>query len=128
MLSQIGSPDLPPYLNISERKYIWYFVGNSTKIGRPNMLSSFTNAKLGEHFINQTQINPDAMFNIYKDSIFVLNGRGNVSVNCFRIYMKQSSPVQSQSSSLDSMIFNIHSTLTVVFRIGCLRNRGETPL
>ena len=66
-----------------ERKYKWSFIGNMKK-DRLELINNFSQ-KFNEKFIGNA-ITPSDMFNIYNDSIFVPNGRGNVTVDCFRIY------------------------------------------
>lgn len=67
----------PPHL----RKQVWSFVGNM-KSDRDEMRKAFM--QLGDGFCGNAE--KDAMRELYLDSIFVPVGRGNVSLNCFRIY------------------------------------------
>lgn len=65
----------------SERKYKWSFVG-TLKQDRQLMIdkmSSITPNYSGK-------IDKSEMINIYRDSIFVPNGRGNHTLDCFRLY------------------------------------------
>jgi len=71
--------DIPP---ITDRKYTWSFVGNM-KQDREEMTNKFKTEFLNYY---NDKTSPENMFEIYKNSVFVLNGRGNVSINCFRIY------------------------------------------
>ena len=68
---------------ISERKYKWSFIGNYSKnIERQKMvkyLKSVTPHKLGK-------ASPLKMKNIYCDSVFVPNARGNYNLDCLRLY------------------------------------------
>ena len=66
-----------------ERKYAWSFVGNIKK-DRPELLNKFSK-RFTRKFVGNN-IKANDMLNIYNDSIFVPNGRGNVTVDCFRIY------------------------------------------
>ena len=66
-----------------ERKYTWSFVGNIKK-DRPELLNKFSK-RFTRKFVGKN-IKANNMLNIYNDSIFVPNGRGNVTVDCFRIY------------------------------------------
>jgi len=69
--------------SIIERKYKWSFCGN-IKSDRVELINKFYE-KFNEKFVGNN-ITPPDMFNIYNDSIFVPNGRGNVRIDCFRIY------------------------------------------
>ena len=68
---------------IIERKYKWSFIGDYSKnIERREMvkcLQPLIPNKLGK-------ANPLEMKNIYCDSIFVPNARGNCNLDCFRLY------------------------------------------
>lgn len=77
--SSVDRNDIPPMI---DRKYTWSFVGNM-KQDREEMLSKFKDA-FSNYYNENTS--PENMFNVYKNSVFVLNGRGNVSINCFRVY------------------------------------------
>lgn len=68
---------------ILERKYKWSFIGN-IKHDRQELIDKFSK-KIGENFVGNN-ISPSNMFDIYNESIFVPNGRGNVGIDCFRIY------------------------------------------
>jgi len=68
---------------LSERKYKWSFVGNMKK-DRYELVNTFSK-RINENFVGNNIKSPD-MFDIYNDSIFVPNGRGNVTIDCFRIY------------------------------------------
>ena len=76
------------------KKYDFSFIGQ-LKSDRKEMLNTFSN-NFENNFIhtcitnwsnseNQT-IKPYDLFNIYKDSLFVPIGRGNKSIDCFRLY------------------------------------------
>jgi len=83
MLNDESSTDRTDIPLITDRKYTWSFVGNHMKQDRYEMIDKFK-----AEFPNYYQENTSAenMFEIYKKTIFVLNGRGNVSINCFRVY------------------------------------------
>lgn len=68
---------------ILERKYKWSFIGN-IKHDRQELIDKFSK-KFGEKNVGNN-ISPSKMFDIYNDSVFVPNGRGNVLIDCFRIY------------------------------------------
>lgn len=69
--------------NITERKYKWAFIGDYSKNDeRKKMvktISSIKPFKLGK-------ANPTEMKNIYMNSIFIPNTRGNFILDCFRLY------------------------------------------
>lgn len=81
-------------LKIKDRKYISSFVG-TIKSDRMEMCNIFKNTFPNSYFasthtdwgnpFNQL-VKPDMLYDIYNHSIFVVNGRGNVSLDCFRIY------------------------------------------
>uniref|UniRef100_A0A6C0IKQ2 Exostosin GT47 domain-containing protein n=1 Tax=viral metagenome TaxID=1070528 RepID=A0A6C0IKQ2_9ZZZZ len=66
-----------------KRKYKWSFIGNM-KRDRTELICKFSQNFKDGFFGNK--LNPQEMFNIYNDTIFVPNGRGNVRIDCFRIY------------------------------------------
>lgn len=66
-----------------KRKYKWSFIGN-IKADRVELISKFSKTNY-ERFIGNN-IAPSDMFNIYNDTVFIPNGRGNVRIDCFRIY------------------------------------------
>jgi len=68
---------------ISKRKYKWSFIGN-IKHDRQELINKFSK-KFDENFVGNN-ISSSEMFNIYNNSIFVPNGRGNFVLECFRIY------------------------------------------
>lgn len=68
---------------ILERKYIWSFVGNIKK-DRMELIDKFSN-KFSNKFVGNN-MTPSEMLDIYNESIFVPNGRGNYRLDCFRIY------------------------------------------
>jgi hypothetical protein len=65
-----------------EKKYDWSFIGE-IKSDRIEMLNVFS--QLPNHFIGN-QIEKEKMCDIYSQSIFVPCGRGNSSLDCFRLY------------------------------------------
>lgn len=79
--------------SIDNRNIDCSFVGE-IKSDRQHMLDIFNNSKLKCNFVNGKNswnemnqiIKPNNLFDIYNNSIFVLIGRGNISLNCFRIY------------------------------------------
>lgn len=68
---------------IENRKYEWSFIGNIKK-DRQKMIDVFS--KYMKNGIVRSNIKSCEMFVIYSDSIFVTVGRGNKSLDCFRIY------------------------------------------
>ena len=79
---------------IKNRHYECSFIG-TIKSDRINMCNLFkTNFKKTIIKTGNTdwsdplkqQTSPEELFNIYSNSIFVINGRGNISLDCFRIY------------------------------------------
>ena len=71
---------------IRERPYIWSFVGN-IKQDRQALIDAFTQRFPDKetHRI-ENKISPAQMREIYHDSVFVPVGKGNVGLDCFRIY------------------------------------------
>jgi hypothetical protein len=70
---------------IDERTYEWAFVG-ALKHDRAHMVATFK-ARLGHmKGIHTNGLTPPEMYDIYKKAVFVLSGRGNVTLDCFRIY------------------------------------------
>jgi len=79
---------------ISKRIYTCSFIGEM-KWDREEMCDlfekSFDNTKIVRTITNwrdplKQQIIPKDMYNIYSNSIFVINSRGDISLNCFRLY------------------------------------------
>ena len=66
----------------SSKKYDWSFIGE-IKSDREEMINIFS--KIPNHFIS-TNISRIEMCEIYSQSTFVICGRGNSSLNCFRQY------------------------------------------
>lgn len=65
-----------------ERKYKWSFVGNQDKTDRKLMINTFKS--LEPNFCGTASVTE--MRDIYMNSIFTPNGRGNVKLDCFRLY------------------------------------------
>jgi hypothetical protein len=79
---------------IKDRKYNASFVGE-IKQDRKEMCDKFNkilnktyivNTKTTWSSVNKLKIQPSELHKIYNDSIFVISGRGNYSLDCFRIY------------------------------------------
>ena len=77
---------------LSLRKISASFVGE-LKSDRQHMCNIFENLEnsliktvRNRWDISALPVSPKELFDIYSDSIFVLIGRGNVSLDCFRIY------------------------------------------
>jgi hypothetical protein len=86
---------------ISEKKYIWSFIGNTQKQDRKELIYKFTkkfskkeltnknrlkNTENSDNYFVGNNIQPVEMLDIYNNSMFVPNGKGNVVIDCFRIY------------------------------------------
>lgn len=76
----------PNYLKINlklpkNRKFVWSFVGN---IKQDRMKMILTMKKISKNYVGNATV--EEMKNIYRESIFVPNGRGNVKLDCFRLY------------------------------------------
>jgi hypothetical protein len=78
---------------IAERKFNCSFIGE-IKSDRKEMCDLFTSnmentciSLLKNSWnLSNLKILPEDLYNIYSDSIFVINGRGNHTLDCFRIY------------------------------------------
>lgn len=70
--------------SVYDRKYNWSWVGN-LKSDRREMINHFLNIPKGI-VGSDGAINHLEMFDVYNDSIFVPSGRGNASLDCWRIY------------------------------------------
>ena len=83
MCEILAGSTVPSY----NRRYTWSFVG-AIKSNRQDMINAFINADLGESFVHSSGgMKPCDMYNnIYKNSVFVLSGRGNARLDCFRHY------------------------------------------
>ena len=80
-----GSPvDIDNIKPIKERKYSWSWSGH-LKSDRPEMIQNFWN--IWNHVIScNGGLTYFEVYQWYKDSIFVPIGRGNSSIDCYRIY------------------------------------------
>lgn len=82
-----------PIKKMSERTLNCSFVG-SKKQDRMDMYNNFTNNMDKTHIVftqntwklNTLEYSPQDIFNTYNNSIFVLVGRGQLKLDCFRIY------------------------------------------
>lgn len=70
---------------IIERTYKWSFIGNIKK-DRLELIRKFANKFNENESFYHNDLTPSEMFEVYNDTIFVPNGRGNVVIDCFRIY------------------------------------------
>jgi hypothetical protein len=77
------SEEIGPRKPLSDRTIRWAFIGNM-KQDRAEMCAAFR-ARLGNGFTG-TGMSPHDMYGIYSNTVFVPVGRGNVTVDCFRIY------------------------------------------
>lgn len=82
MLSHNKSTGLQ-LIKSGHRKYNWSFIGVIKK-DRKTMIEKFK--KIPQHYVSDKFIEPSNMAQIYMNSIFVPNGRGNVRLDCFRLY------------------------------------------
>lgn len=74
------------YVSASKRNLAWSFIGDIKKSDRGTMIEKFRRSKLGEKYCLINGISPKQMADTYLDTVFVPSGRGNVSLDCFRIY------------------------------------------
>ena len=86
---------------VSERKYSWSFVGKikdeqffyfdyedgewKPTTNRQEMIDVFK-SEIGNYFFEQSGVSKKQLADVCNDSIFILCGRGNTSLNCFRNY------------------------------------------
>lgn len=78
---------------IVERNYNCSFVGQikqdrkeMCEIFMNNMENTYITSNQNTWNIDTLHVKPEDLYNIYSNSIFVINGRGNKSLDCFRIY------------------------------------------
>jgi hypothetical protein len=76
---EVKSEDI---LSVFDRKYTWSFVGEM-KSDRWDLVNSFN---LIEGGFSGSSLSKSEMTDIYMNSIFAPSGRGNSSLNCFRLY------------------------------------------
>jgi hypothetical protein len=67
----------------SKREYNWSFIGNPFKSDRQQMLSIFST---WEPYLSSNSLTATETAAVYKKSKFVIVGRGQFSIECFRIY------------------------------------------
>jgi hypothetical protein len=80
-----GRPALDiPKVPLFEREYIWSFVG-LIRPNRQRMIDVFRDTFPDRHFIGNG-LSSKEMSLIYQNTIFVVNDRGQSSLDCFRIY------------------------------------------
>jgi hypothetical protein len=60
--------------------------GHMKKVFENNMSRTYINFVTNNWDFNNLPIPPEDMYNIYSNSVFVINGRGNSNLDCFRIY------------------------------------------
>ena len=109
-------------IKIKDRKYKWCFIG-SQKSDRTEMFKNFldkiSNSQQDVYLsvsnnpwrIENLQSSPQEVFEKYSNSIFVPIGRGNASLDCFRIYetiVSGAIPVIVGSSEEINQTFNYH--------------------
>jgi hypothetical protein len=83
MLNRTSSIDRVDIPKVSDRKYLWSFIGN-LKQDRQKMIDTFSK-DISPHFVSHDST-PQETFEVYKKSIFVPNGRGWVVLDCLRLY------------------------------------------
>ena len=78
---------------INEREFNVSFIGQEksdrlhmANIFRNNMKKTNINFVINTWNVNTTPFPPQKCFDIYNNSIFVISGRGAVSLDCFRVY------------------------------------------
>ena len=109
------------------KKYDFAFVGE-LKNDRKYMLDKFSKifknnaihlSKTNWSNPNNQTIKPHELFNLYKQSLFVPIGRGNISLDCFRIYeaiVAGAIPVMCCTSEEIKMTFNFYKkTPNIIF-------------
>ena len=69
-------------VNVSQRNYTWSFIGEM-KSDRWDLINSFNQIENG---FNGSGFSKDEMTEIYLNSIFAPSGRGNSTLDCFRLY------------------------------------------
>lgn len=69
----------------ADRKYVWSFVGR-LKADRKELCETFSKYFPGGFVSTSGKTNPHEMGGIYQQSVFVPNGRGHCSLDCFRLY------------------------------------------
>lgn len=70
-------------ISASERRYKWSFIGNIKNQERVEMINQFS--KLDNNLVTNG-MNSFEMFNVYQNSCFVPSAKGNVHLDCFRLY------------------------------------------
>jgi hypothetical protein len=106
---------------MSERIYNASFIG-SLKSDRSHMSQVFKNNIPSTNIIfvnnnwdiNNLPCSPEKCFDIYNNSIFVICGRGNISLDCFRIYeaiVSGAIPVIVGNSDEINITFNYNNNL-----------------
>lgn len=110
---------------IEERKYNCSFVGEIKSdrkemcdLFKINMENTCINGVLNTWKLDNLKVTPQEIYNIYSDSIFVINGRGNKSLDCFRIYeaiVSGAIPVivGSEKEINDSFNYNGHKPIFI---------------
>jgi len=79
----------PPFFRsvrlITEKTLPWAFIGN-IKQDQEKMLKEFSTHMPTGKQVTDGSLSPDLMVQIYDQAIFVPNGRGQVNLDCFRLY------------------------------------------
>ena len=69
--------------NINQKKYFWSFIGDFKNNTRKGLIEKFRDIK--PHYYDNN-IDRKKMFEIYSQSVVVLNTRGWISLDCLRLY------------------------------------------
>ena len=69
----------------TRRKYKWAFIG-TMKQDRSHAVTTFRSWTSAPHFLSNVTVDPWEMGQIYNNTVFVIVGRGWISLDCFRIY------------------------------------------
>ena len=83
MLLGKASTALDSIAPIASRKHAWSFAGNADKQDRPQALRQFSQWREG---VRAEGVSPAEMCDLYKNTVFVPSPRGNVRLDCFRLY------------------------------------------
>jgi hypothetical protein len=83
MLQGTPSIDRIDIKDMHSRSYDWSFIG-ALKQDRPKMIKTFSRS-LPKSYVSHND-SAQRTFEIYKDSVFVPNGRGFVVLDCLRLY------------------------------------------
>jgi hypothetical protein len=103
--SSINRKDIRP---AAERRFTWSFIGNMSQ-DRVEMIDKFTE-NFPSYYKENTE--PNQSFEIYNNSIFVLYGQDNVSINCVLVYEA------ALSGAIPVVVGNWNDELKYTFNLG----------